>query len=80
MQVDNPLFPQRLPLILSPRHLQADYAEKESGLNSMAFVERKPRGSGGNGEAEGVMLLATGGEDGVLRVWELRAYAPSELD
>lgn len=65
---------------------QADFAEKESGVNSMAFVERKS-GSSGNGnklltgdDEGGVMLLATGGEDGVLRVWELRADvdAPSE--
>eukprot|EP00752_Nemacystus_decipiens_P006396 g5761.t1 len=53
--------------------VRADYAEKESGVNSMAFVQRKPGMSGGNGETEGVTLLATGGEDGVLRVWELRA-------
>lgn len=57
---------------------QADYAEKESGVNAMAFVERKPDGSGSNGEGEGVTLLATGGEDGVLRLWELRADARSE--
>lgn len=71
-----------LPNALIPTgRLQADHAEKESGVNSMAFVERKPGGSGGNGEAtEGVVLLATGGEDGVLRVWELRAAARSECD
>lgn len=61
--------------IVSTGRLQADYAEKESGVNSMAFVERK---RGGNGETEGLTLLATGGEDGVLRVWELHANASSE--
>eukprot|EP00903_Cladosiphon_okamuranus_P012539 g11742.t1 len=54
--------------------VRADYADKESGVNSMAFVKRK---AGGSGETEGSMLLATGGEDGVLRVWELRADVPT---
>ena len=71
------LFRSQIPAdaTVPTERVQADYAEKESGVNSMAFVERKP-----NGEAEGVMLLATGGEDGVLRVWKLRADAPSEFE
>ena len=52
--------------------MQADYAEEESSINSIAFTERTFEGNG-NGEASGGMLLATGGEDGMLRVWELRA-------
>lgn len=52
--------------------MQADYAEVESCISSIAFAE-KPLESNGDGEASGGMLLATGGEDGMLRVWELRA-------
>lgn len=36
----------------------------------MAFCPGEENGGGGAG---GVQLLATGGEDGVLRVWELSA-------
>lgn len=46
--------------------LQADFAARESGINSMAF---SPRDGGG----ENGVLLATGGEDCTLRVWELSA-------
>ena len=73
------MTPPRVNAVVHTGRVQADYAEKESGVNSMAFVERKPGGGGGNGGAEGVILLATGGEDGVLRVWELRANASSEF-
>lgn len=46
---------------------------------AMAFLERNNDGSNGNRETDGgVTLLATGGEDGVLRVWELHADARSE--
>lgn len=50
----------------------------------MAFVDRKTGGNGGSGsgnretEGGGATLLATGGEDGVLRVWELLADGQSE--
>lgn len=38
------------------------------------FADRNSSGNGGSGlGARGDVLLATGGEDGVLRVWELRA-------
>ncbi|CAM9543911.1 unnamed protein product, partial [Hapterophycus canaliculatus] len=57
--------------------VRADFAEKESGVNYMAFVDRKGGESSGDrgnrGANGGVTLLATGGEDGILRVWELRA-------
>ena len=56
-----------------PRHpMQADYAKEESCISSIAFAERPPDGNG-NGGTSGGILLATGGEDGMLRVWELRA-------
>lgn len=75
-------------------HRQADYAEKESGVNSMAFIDKKYGGVGGGGggggsssgfrrgetDGVGVTLLATGGEDGVLRVWELRADGQGECE
>lgn len=50
---------------------QADHAEKESGVNSMAFI-RRTAGGNGSRDGRGAVLLATGGEDGKLRVWELR--------
>ncbi|CAM9542491.1 unnamed protein product [Laminaria digitata] len=53
-------------------NVQADFAEEESSISSIAFADRTLEGNG-NGEASGGMLLATGGEDGMLRVWELRA-------
>ncbi|CAM9104429.1 unnamed protein product [Pylaiella littoralis] len=63
--------------------VRTDFAEKESGVNSMAFVDRNTGGDGnGGGSSSGrngapvagvVTLLATGGEDGAVRVWELRA-------
>ncbi|CAM9348759.1 unnamed protein product, partial [Choristocarpus tenellus] len=43
---------------------EVDEATKDSGINSMAFANSK----GDSGE-----LLATGGEDGSLRVWQLSA-------
>ncbi|CAM9462851.1 unnamed protein product [Ectocarpus sp. 13 AM-2016] len=56
--------------------VEADFATKESGVLSMAFLDRNNSGSDGSRETDGgVMLLATGGEDGVLRVWELQADA-----
>lgn len=46
--------------------MQADHSERESSVNSMAFAD--------HGEAQGgAHFLATGGEDGCLRVWELSA-------
>lgn len=48
-------------------------------MNAMAFLDRNNDGRDLNRETDGgVMLLATGGEDGVLRVWELHADARSE--
>lgn len=48
-------------------------------MNFMAFFDRQgdeKNGDRGKREADrGVTLLATGGEDGILRIWELRADA-----
>lgn len=50
---------------------QADFAEKNSGINSMTFSEASSREA--TGSARDAMRLVTGGEDGVLRVWEVGA-------
>jgi len=50
---------------------QADFAEKDGGINSMTFSEASSHEA--TGSARDSVRLATGGEDGVLRVWEVGA-------
>ncbi|CAM9894901.1 unnamed protein product, partial [Discosporangium mesarthrocarpum] len=57
---------------------KVDEAEKESGINSMAFASPL-LGGRGQSKSEGTRwLLATGGEDGVMRVWVLSTGNGSE--
>lgn len=50
---------------------QADFAEKDGGINSMTFSGASSHEA--TGSARDVVRLATGGEDGILRVWEVGA-------
>ena len=50
---------------------EADFAEKDGGINSVTFCEASSHEA--TGSARDSVRLATGGEGGVLRVWEVDA-------